>query len=65
MIAGLVRETILLRRAFDCEHVWASSDRPGEETCTRCTVSVTPEGKVELQRLADRFHRRFPVPSRP
>ena len=54
MIVGqLVRETLALKRALACEHVWkAHNDR--EERCEACGVIVTPEGKAYLARLAQK-----------
>jgi hypothetical protein len=60
MIGLLVRETIALRRAYDCEHAWQplSDASDGAQQCSRCGVIATPEGKRELARAADRFHGR-------
>lgn len=57
MIGLLARETIALRRAYDCEHVWQSWNA-AEDTCCKCGVIATPDGKKALARAADRFHGR-------
>ena len=69
-VGGLVRETVLLRRAYDCDHDWQPYAEPvppppsvgtgPAEQCTKCTVIVTAEGKKNLLAAADRFHGRPP-----
>ena len=44
MIGLLARGTVALRRAYDCEHVWKPWNA-AEDTCCKCGVIVTPEGK--------------------
>jgi len=62
VIGLLARETILLRRAYSCEHDWKPilGSPLGEEQCIRCTVIVTPEGKAKLARAAAAFHGQKP-----
>lgn len=57
MIGGLVRETIALRRAYDCTHAWKPLNA-GEDQCSKCAVIATPEGKVNLERMTRAFHGR-------
>jgi hypothetical protein len=56
-IGLLARETILLRRAYDCAHQWEPRE-PGWERCVRCGIEATPDGKAHLARMAARFHGR-------
>ena len=62
MIGLLARETILLRRSYDCAHEWVpyAQEQPGsqEEQCVKCTIIATPEGKQHHARMAARFHGR-------
>lgn len=46
-IGALVRETILLKRAYECDHEWVHHSET-EDQCVRCTVIATPEGKKYL-----------------
>jgi len=56
-VAALCIDTIRLRSAYDCEHDWQRFSET-EDQCTRCSVIATPDGKVKLKQLADRFHGR-------
>ncbi len=61
MIGLLVRETILLRRAYGCEHSWEKTKEckePDEEQCIKCTIVATKEGKVNLERATNVFYGR-------
>lgn len=52
MIVGqVVRETLALKRALECEHEWATHSTT-EEQCKRCLVIATAEGKATLARMA-------------
>lgn len=53
MIGLLVRETILLRQAYTCNHVWKTLNAQ-EEQCGNCTIIATPEGKAKLEAAAKR-----------
>lgn len=53
MIGVLVRGAILLKRAQECDHVWARLNDT-EEQCQKCTVIVTEAGKQHLERLKKR-----------
>ena len=66
-VAGLVMDTIRLRRAYDCErdraHAWSPvapgqgpSLGPDEEQCKNCGIIATPEGKKKLAAAARSFH---------
>jgi ribosomal protein S27AE len=55
MVGKLVRETIQLRRSYDCKHEWTRINEK-EEQCSRCGVIVTEEGKKNLERMASAFH---------
>lgn len=63
MIGLLVRDTIALRRAYDCEHDWQRYNET-EEQCNRCLVIVTPAGKENLAKATERFFGR-PRKARP
>lgn len=63
MIGLLVRDTIALRRAFDCKHDWKSINET-EEQCSHCLVIATPAGKENLAKAAERFYGR-PRKARP
>ena len=59
IVAGIVMDTIRLRRAYDCErdqlHEWKPVT-PTEEQCQRCSIIATAEGKESLARMAASFH---------
>ena len=57
IVGAVVRQTIQLRRAYDCSHAWVK-DSPTEDRCTECGVIATEEGKKNLARMAARFHGR-------
>ena len=71
-IAGLVIETIALRRAYDCTHDWQPYAEPNPPTvstdptepaerCTQCGIIATAKGKKNLQAMSDSFHGRRPA----
>lgn len=56
MIGLLVRETVALKRAFECEHEWApyvhALPSNPEDQCSKCGIIATPAGKIALQKIA-------------
>lgn len=52
MIGLLVRGTILLKRAQQCDHEWKRINET-EEQCQKCTVIVTEAGKKHLAHLRE------------
>lgn len=56
-IFALVRETVALRRAYDCTHRWVKATET-EEQCACCGILATPEGKANLRTMTVGWHRR-------
>lgn len=55
-IFALVRETVGLRRAYDCTHAWVKASGT-EEQCARCGILATPIGKENLRAATERWHK--------
>jgi len=55
-IFALVRETVGLRRAYDCTHAWVKASGT-EEQCTQCGILATPIGKENLRAATERWHK--------
>jgi hypothetical protein len=56
-VFALVRETVALRRAYDCTHSWVKATET-EEQCAHCGVIATAEGKANLRAMTVSWHRR-------
>lgn len=65
-IFALVRETVGLRRAYDCTHAWvkasgteqqAGGSEQSSEQCARCGILATPIGKENLRAATERWHK--------
>jgi hypothetical protein len=68
-VGHLVRETVLLRRSYDCDHKWVAlpaADPPTqfpEEQCSCCSFIVggnvpVEQAKLTLKRMSNNFHGR-------
>lgn len=55
-IFALVRETVGLRRAYDCAHEWVKASET-EQQCARCGILATPLGKENLRAATERWHK--------
>lgn len=53
----LARETVALRRAYDCTHEWVRVNET-EEQCSRCGLVATEAGKANLRAMTVSWHRR-------
>lgn len=56
-VFALVRETVALRRAYDCAHRWVKATE-AEEQCAHCGVIATAVGKANLRAMTVSWHRR-------